>query len=234
MTRRSAVLLLFFGLPALAGCDPPRRQAAAPTPLAVSALTPFQAKVMAAARAQVGDAYDPSYRVLSYPNGDPPKGEGACTDVVVRSLRAGGYDLQALVHRDMSAHWDQYPHISGLRRPDPNIDHRRVPNLARFFTRHGQVLTNVVSPKTLPQWQPGDIVCWKIPSDHTGIVSDRRDPAGVPYVIHNMSQCAEQDVLTLWPIVGHCRYPAPPVAPRAAGRQAVRHAEKHSHISGLG
>ena len=101
------------------------------------ALTPFQVKVVVAAQAQVGDAYDPSYRTLSYPNGDPPKGEGACTDLVVRSLRAGGYDLKALAHQDMAAHWDQYPHISGLRRPDPNIDHRRVPNLARFFTRHG-------------------------------------------------------------------------------------------------
>ena len=184
---------------------------------------------MGAARAQVGDAYDPSYRTLSYPNGDPPKGKGACTDVVVRSLRAGGYDLQALVHQDMAAHWDQYPHISGLRRPDPNIDHRRVPNLARFFTRHGQVLTDVVSPQTLAQWQPGDIVCWKIPSDHIGIVSDRRDPSGVPYVIHNMSQCAEQDVLTLWPIVGHYRYPAPAVAFRPAKRHN-RRSEEAQHL----
>ena len=68
------------------------------------ALTPFQVKVVVAAQAQVGDAYDPSYRTLSYPNGDPPKGEGACTDLVVRSLRAGGYDLQALAHQDMAAH----------------------------------------------------------------------------------------------------------------------------------
>lgn len=182
-----------------------------PAPLSalmpVPSLTPFQTKVLAGAKRQIGDAYDASYRTLPYPNGDPPVGQGACTDVVVRSLRAGGYDLQALVHRDMAAHWDQYPHQSGLPRPDRNIDHRRVPNLARFFARHGQVLTNAVSPKTLPQWQPGDIVCWKIPSDHIGLVSDRRDPQGVPLVIHNLGPCAEQDVLTQWPIAGHYRYP---------------------------
>ena len=220
MTRRAALLLLALGAFALAGCGlSSRRPALAPpaqTPApATSALppavplTPFQAKVIAGARAQIGDAYDASYRVLPYPNGDPPPGEGACTDVVVRSLRAGGYDLQSLVHRDMAAHWDQYPHKWGLRGPDPNIDHRRVPNLARFFTRHGQVLTTTVAPETLAEWQPGDIVCWHIPSDHTGIVSDQRGPSGVPYVIHNLAQCAEQDVLTQWPITGHYRYPAP-------------------------
>ncbi len=216
MMCRAALLLLALSASALLGCGlSSRRPSAAPAagtpapalPTAIP-LTPFQAKVVAGAKAQIGDAYDASYRVLSYPNGDPPAGEGACTDVVVRSLRAGGYDLQSLVHRDMAAHWDQYPHKWGLRGPDPNIDHRRVPNLACFFTRHGQALTTTVSPATLAEWEPGDIVCWRTPGDHTGIVSDRRGPSGVPYVIHNLDRCAEQDVLTLWPITGHYRYPA--------------------------
>ena len=173
-------------------------------------LTPHQKRIVQAARAQVGDVYDASYCTLTYPNGDPPRGTGACTDVVIRSLRADNIDLQTLVHEDMARHWDRYPHRWGLARPDPNIDHRRVPNLAVFFTRHGRVLPCAVSVSTLPTWQPGDIVAWKLPpnTDHIGVVSDRRDAQGVPLVIHNMSRCAEQDALTAWPIVGHYRYPA--------------------------
>lgn len=172
-------------------------------------MTAHQALVVGAARAQVGDAYDASYRTLAYPNGDPPRGAGACTDVVIRSLRAGGADLQSLVHDDMARHWDQYPHRWGLSRPDPNIDQRRVPNLAVFFTRQGRVLTRIVTPATLPAWKPGDLVAWKLPGglDHIGIVSDRRDARGVPLVIHNMGRCEEQDALTAWPIAGHYRYP---------------------------
>ncbi len=171
--------------------------------------TPTQAKIVRAARAQIGDVYDASYCSLSYPNGDPPRGRGACTDVVVRGLRAAGVDLQARVHADMTAHWDRYPHFYGLRRPDPNIDHRRVPNLAVFFRRHGRTLPNAVTAGTLPAWQPGDVVCWKLPNglDHTGLVSGRRDAQGVPFVIHNLRVCAEEDVLTAWPIAGHYRYP---------------------------
>ncbi len=183
---------------------------AGPTLPPAAPLTLHQKRVVAAARAQVGDVYDASYCTLAYPNGDPPRGTGACTDVVIRSLRADKIDLQALVHEDMARHWDRYPHRWGLARPDRNIDHRRVPNLAVFFTRHGRVLPSAVNTKTLPTWQPGDIVAWKLPpnTDHIGIVSDRRDAQGIPLVIHNLSRCAEQDALTAWPIVGHYRYPA--------------------------
>jgi uncharacterized protein YijF (DUF1287 family) len=182
--------------------------APAPKPLA-SAPTPVQARIVAGAKAQIGDIYDASYYTLAYPNGDPPAGRGACTDVVVRGLRADGVDLQMLVHHDMTRHWDRYPHKWGLSRPDPNIDHRRVPNLAVFFRTHGKTLPNAVTPQTLWTWQPGDIVCWKLPGgfDHTGLLSDRRDPRGIPLVIHNLGRCEEQDVLTAWPITGHYRYP---------------------------
>lgn len=188
---------------------PAAAQSASPREAFAPAMTPTQAKIVAGARAQIGDLYDASYCTLSYPNGDPPAGRGACTDVVVRGLRAAGFDLQALVHQDMKRRWSAYPHSYHLARPDPNIDHRRVPNLAVFFRRHGLTLPNAVTPKTLPAWQPGDIVCWKLPNglDHTGLVSDRRDGRGVPLVIHNLDHCAEQDVLTDWPIAGHFRYP---------------------------
>lgn len=190
---------------------PPLSVGDTPTPqtLSTAPMTPTQAKIVAGARKQIGDVYDASYCSISYPNGDPPAGRGACTDVVVRSLRAAGFDLQALVHADMIRHWDEYPHSYGLRRPDPNIDHRRVPNLSVFFRHHGQSLPNAVMPQTLWTWQPGDIVCWKMPggADHTGVVSDRRNASGVPLVIHNIGGCQEQDVLTVWTIAGHYRYP---------------------------
>ena len=174
-----------------------------------SPLTPLQAKIVAGAKAQEGDWYNASYVTLSYPNGDPPAGQGACTDVVIRSLRTAGYDLQSLVHADMSRHFDQYPHAWGLPGPNANIDHRRVPNLACFFQRHGQTLTTIVSPQTVREWHPGDIVCWKPDGqhDHIGVLSDSRDKSGIPLVIHNAGRCEEADCLTRWPITGHYRYP---------------------------
>ena len=206
---------VIFGLKTRASRrDAPQLSAAAAPILSsrgasIPTMTQAQAKIVAGARAQIGYVYDASYCTISYPNGDPPTGRGACTDVVVRGLRAAGYDLQRLVHEDMTRHWGCYPHSYHLARPDPNIDHRRVPNLAVFFRRHGLTLTNAVTPRTLPAWQPGDIVCWKLPNglDHTGLISDRRNGRGVPLVIHNLDRCAEQDVLTDWPIAGHYRYP---------------------------
>jgi len=93
-----------------------------------------------AARSQVGKTryYDPSYRSLRYPNGDVPIDRGVCTDVVVRALRdAYNFDLQQYVHEDMKQNFSKYPKIWGLKRPDSNIDHRRVPNLMTFFKRKG-------------------------------------------------------------------------------------------------
>jgi len=172
-------------------------------------LTYTQAKLVGGAMAQIGNRYNASYCTLSYPNGDPPAGQGACTDVVIRSLRADGHDLQAEVHEDMRHHWSRYPHKWGLTRPDPNIDHRRVPNLAAFFAQNARVLPVEVNAKTLPTWQPGDIVTWKMPGggDHIGLLADRRNLQGVPLVIHNLGRVAEQDVLRQWPVAGHYRYP---------------------------
>lgn len=171
-------------------------------------------KIVAGARAQMGTLYDPAYCVLPYPNGDVPRGadgipRGVCTDVVVRALRAAGHDLQRLIHQDMKRNFRLYPRKWGLRRPDRNIDHRRVPNQMTFFGRRGQTLTREVSPRTRAQWRPGDIVCWKFDNglDHTGIVSDKTNARGWPLVIHNLSVCAEEDALTAWRITGHFRYP---------------------------
>ncbi len=114
-------------------------------------------KLIAAARAQIGTTlhYDPSYVRLTYPLGDVPRSAGVCTDVLIRAYRdAFQIDLQRLVHEDMRRHFASYPKIWGLRRPDPHIDHRRVPNLRTFLTRRRAMLPIPASPS---DWQPGDI-----------------------------------------------------------------------------
>ncbi len=87
--------------------------------------------------------YDGAYHRLEYPGGDVPDNIGVCTDVIIRSYRQLGIDLQKLVHEDMQANFRAYPskRIWGLTKPDKNIDHRRVPNLQVYFERHAQVLT---------------------------------------------------------------------------------------------
>lgn len=79
--------------------------------------------------------YDGSYMAISYPNGDVPNHIGVCTDVVIRAYRELGTDLQKLVHEDMAENFTLYPskRIWGLKSPDKNIDHRRVPNLQTFL-----------------------------------------------------------------------------------------------------
>lgn len=167
--------------------------------------------VVAAAKEQVGVTilYDASYQRLAYPNGDVSAERGVCTDVIVRAFRRIGIDLQERVHRDMKAAWKEYPHPAkwGLKRPDPNIDHRRVPNLAAFFSRHGQSLAVT---QLAEDYAPGDIVTWMLPPGlpHIGLVADVRTPAGVPLVIHNIGAGTRmEDRLFAYPITGHFRFP---------------------------
>lgn len=175
----------------------------------VAVTDPIARKIVKAARAQEGDLYDASYYKLSFPGGDVPKGAGACTDVVVRSLRAVGYDLQKLINADMRANFSKYPNSWGLNRTDKNIDHRRVPNHMVFFERFGKSLPLGTSGADLKTWKPGDIVCWRMEGGkwHTGVLSDGVGESGKPLVVHNAWVCAEQDYLDNWPIVGHYRFP---------------------------
>ncbi len=66
------------------------------------------------------------------------------------AYRALGIDLQKKVHEDMTAHFASYPKLWGMSGTDTNIDHRRVPNLRVFFTRHGQSLPVSVRSRRLP------------------------------------------------------------------------------------
>ena len=167
--------------------------------------------IVAAARAQVGVTvrYDPSYRVIAYPGGDVPRDRGACTDVIIRAYRAAGIDLQRLVHDDMVAAFDAYPRRWGLARPDPNIDHRRIPNLVTFFKRRGTALPISAEGR---DYAAGDIVTWRLPSGapHMGMASDRVEN-GRPFVIHNLEAgVRHEDRLFAYPITGHFRYFPPP------------------------
>src|ERR1700741_2908352 len=105
--------------------------------------------------------YDPAYVRIPYPGGDVSPDTGVCTDEVIRSYRAVGVDLQKEVHEDMASNYSAYPRKWNwlLRRPDPNIDHRRVPNLMVFFQRHGEVLPTTSTPS---DYHPGDLVTWDL------------------------------------------------------------------------
>lgn len=179
--------------------------------LATSAI-PNNPDIAAAAQAQVGITmrYDPAYRRLPYPGGDVPVELGVCTDVVVRALRlARGMDLQSLVHEEMRANWSAYPsqRIWGLSKPDPNIDHRRVPILMTYFRRagYGRVPTRKAS-----DYLPGDIVAWDLGRGvlHIGIVGSRVSASGTPLVVHNIGAGTRvEDILFRFAIIGHYRLP---------------------------
>lgn len=168
----------------------------------------FPNDLIAAAKRQIGVTryYDPAYVRIAYPNGDVAAERGVCTDVVIRAYRVLGVDLQQRVHEDMRANWASYPKLWGLKGTDRNIDHRRVPNLAVYFTRHGQRLR--VSQDDASLYQPGDIVTWRLPSGvpHIGLVSSQRY-GGRPLIVHNIGAGTQlEDMLFDYAITGHYRY----------------------------
>ncbi|MBH0037783.1 MULTISPECIES: DUF1287 domain-containing protein [unclassified Pseudoalteromonas] len=153
--------------------------------------------------------YDGSYRSIAYPGGDVPANVGVCTDVVIRSYRLLGIDLQKLVHEDMLKSFELYPskRIWGLTKPDKNIDHRRVPNLQAYFKNHGQVLTK---SNNANDYKTGDIVTWMLPGNlpHIGmVVNELAKDTGNPLIVHNIGRGPEKsDMLFDFKITGHYRF----------------------------
>lgn len=196
MVRRVALLLML----ALAGLALARpdwvaqlwhqavvRLPRAALPPVERAATATAAAVIAAAEGQVGitRGYDPAYVRIAFPGGDVARASGVCTDVVIRALRDGpGVDLQAAINRDMHAAFRAYPPIWGLSKPDPNIDHRRVPNLEVLLRRVG---AEVAIPTDLRSLQPGDIVTSGTAGrpPHIMIVTRRTTWDGMPLMVHN-------------------------------------------------
>ena len=142
----------------------------------------------------------PKYKSLYYQTGYPDDGYGVCTDVVAYALKNAGYDLMELVAQDIENNPDGYD----IDQPDQNIDFRRVRNLKVYFAHTAIPLTTELSEPE--QWQGGDIVIFE---SHIGIVSDRRNADGIPYVIHHndpFQKTYEQDILqSREDIVGHYR-----------------------------
>lgn len=161
----------------------------------------------AEARLQHQVKYDARYFEIDYPMGDVPNNLGVCTDVVIRSYRALGIDLQELVHEDMSDNFFLYPKMWRLWSPDTNIDHRRVPNLMVFFKRYGTTLSKTRDKNI---YKPGDIVCWNIGRGimHIGLVSATKSAyTGNYMIVHNIgSGPVQEDVLFEWEIIGHFQY----------------------------
>ena len=178
------------------------------TPLWISAQDFFQQ--LSACAEDIIDkniVYDPTYFTINYPNGDIPENKGVCTDVVIRSYRKMGIDLQKEVHDDMKNNFSLYPKNWGLHKPDTNIDHRRVPNLMTYFKRHNAELPITTNGK---DYLPGDIVCWSLGGGltHIGIVIDQMSHDRQRHlIVHNIGngQIAE-DILFAYTIIGHYRF----------------------------
>ena len=168
------------------------------------------AKFLAAAGAQIGTTltYDPSYTSLTYPGGDVPADRGVCSDVAIRAFRSVGLDLQKELHEDMKRAFSAYPKNWSLRKPDANIDHRRVLNLMTFFKRRGK---NVPVTQNAADYLPGDLVTCIVPKNlpHIMIVSDQVSPLDPArrLIVHNIGQGARaEDRLFEFELTGHYRW----------------------------
>ena len=187
-TRRSALALL----------------ACAPAFPALAAAPRTGAELAAAARRQIGvtKGYDAAYRKIGYPGGDVPRSTGVCADVVVRAARdSWGLDLQKLVNEDMQRDFAAYPHRWGLTAPDPNIDHRRVPNLEAYWTRQGARLWLAGKRSWGFDFHgkllPGDILTWRSflkGGPHVALVVES---GPWPRIVQNYGWGAREDFLIL-------------------------------------
>ena len=153
---------------------------------------------------------NPTYRSAYYEGGYPPDNEGVCTDLVWRAFKNAGYSLKDLVDKHIAENADLYPGVNG--KPDPNIDFRRVRNLKVFFDY--DAVSYSLNPYDIEEWQPGDIVIFGETYNHIGIISDKRNKEGVPYLIHNAGQSQrEEDALLQYSefskITGHYRFENP-------------------------
>ena len=154
--------------------------------------------------------YDPADFKIDYPDGDVPLAKGVAADLVVRCYRKIGIDLQAEIHEDMKANYRLYPQLWGSNSIDPNIDHRRVPNLQRFFSRKGETIKNSRDAST---FETGDVILWALSNaeTHIGIVVPGPDgEGGAPWVVHHPAGGGVkwENAIFDYQILEHFRYPA--------------------------
>ena len=161
-----------------------------------------------------GARYQEGYKTIPYPGGDVDREIGVCTDVVVRAMRNAGFDLQKLLYRDMTRHKASYG-MSKSKKPNRNIEHRRVRRQIVYFKRHYRKLPTAFDPTTKGQdtWLPGDIVFLDtFPSkpgpDHVGFVSDLTTTDGRPLIINNWTYgftTRDMDLLGFVPVTHRFR-----------------------------
>ncbi|MCC6158869.1 MAG: DUF1287 domain-containing protein [Deltaproteobacteria bacterium] len=195
-------------------CDRPFAQEPTPTPVPASPTRlavpdDTAARIVEAARERLRHevVYDGAYVKIPFPGGDVAPDRGVCTDEVVRIFRALGHDLQKLVHDDLRAAPGAYPNSWPGPRPDPHIDHRRVPNLMAFFARRGFSLPITDKPT---DYAPGDVVAWRLDNGltHIGVLTDDTSDGVTPAVVHNIGAGPRlENVLFAWIIIGHYRFP---------------------------
>jgi hypothetical protein len=178
--------------------------------------------------------YDPSYFSIEYPNGDVPAEVGVCTDEVIRSYRAVGVDLQKSVHEDMERAFTAYPRKWGAKKTDKNIDHRRVPNLQKFFERQGASLPIT---EEAHDYKPGDVVTWDLGGGltHVGLVVNVPSEADAArmQIVHNIGAGPKmEDVLFGWKITGHYRYEGPKVGAPEVKTPEIKKPETNAQGTG--
>ena len=143
---------------------------------------------------------NPKYKSKYYATGYPNDEYGVCTDVVAFGLKGAGYDLMNLVNEHIKSNRNLYD-IDVI---DKNIDFRRVRNLKVYLDNNAIALTYDINK--IKEWQGGDIVVFK---SHIGIVSDKRNKKGVPFIIHHANpyqRYYEEDILEYRnDIIGHYR-----------------------------
>lgn len=145
----------------------------------------------------------PVYNGKYYDEGYPPDNIGVCTDVIWRAFKNAGYSLRDMIDNDIKRRPEEYKNI---KTRDKNIDFRRVVNLEIFFDEYALTLTSDISK--IEEWQPGDIVIFNN-GKHIGIVSDKRNANGEPYIIHNGGQPnREEDYLKRGNVYKHYRFDA--------------------------
>jgi len=164
---------------------------------------PRERRILAGARGCLGDRYDSN----RYAGGPPPRGRGACTDVIYWGYRPI-VDLQEAVNQDVAENGRFY---SG--KADPDLDYRWCPKLIVWFRRHALSLPTEVNWRTLSTFQPADVIFFDDGdgvAGHVGIVSDRWSLAGLPLLIHNPGPMAvEENALQSNRLLGHFRLREP-------------------------
>lgn len=158
------------------------------------------------------DRYDGRYERIAYPDGDVPRSIGVCTDVIVRSLRNAGYDLQRLVHEDILRARKSYPMV---QKPNTDIDHRRVKSLLPYFRRATEAHSAALADPRDPLW-PGDVIFMdtfgdRPGSEHMGVIADTKSASGQPLVINNWTDgtvTKPMDLLAFVPVTERFRLTA--------------------------